>query len=88
MAYPIMIDILVSLKTKPKSVSQLAKELKIEQSKLSHALQSLRACNIVHVKREGKTRVYTLNKQTILPIFNLIDKHEKKFCKKCCAGGK
>lgn len=88
LAYPIMIHILASLRDKPKSVGQLSKELGIEQSKLSHALQNLRACHIVHVKQEGKNRVYTLNKQTILPIFNLIDKHEKKFCRKCCMRGK
>lgn len=84
LAYPIMIDILASLKSKSKTVGQLSKELKIEQSQLSHALQSLRACSIVHVKREGKNRIYSLNKETILPIFNLIDNHEKKFCKRCC----
>jgi len=84
LANPLRMKILSSLKDKEKSVGGLVKELKIEQSKLSHALQSLRACNIVYVKKSGKHRIYSLNKETILPIFNLIDKHEKKFCKSCC----
>jgi len=88
LAYPVMIDILASLRVKDKSVTKLAKELGIEQSKLSHALQSLKACSIVHARKSGKQRIYSLNKKTILPIFNLIDRHEKKFCKCGCAGGK
>ncbi len=83
LAYPIKIDILVSLKNKDKSVQELAKDLNIEQSKLSHALQSLRCCNIVQVRQHGKKRIYSLNKKTILPILKLIDEHEKIYCKEC-----
>jgi ArsR family transcriptional regulator len=88
LADPLRIKILSSLKAGEKSVGKLAKELRIEQSKLSHALQSLKACSIVHAKKSGKQRIYSLNKKTILPIFNLIDRHEKKFCKCCCVQGK
>jgi DNA-binding transcriptional ArsR family regulator len=88
LANELKIDILDSLKNKEKSVNELSKDLKIEQSKLSHALQSLRLCNIVQVKQKGKQRIYSVNKETILPILNLIDKHEKKFCKRCYAGDK
>ncbi len=83
LANPLKIDILVSLRSKEKSVSELAKDLKIEQSKLSHALRALKVCNIVQVKKKGKKRIYSLNKKTILPILKLIDKHEKCFCKDC-----
>ena len=30
-------------------------------------------------------RIYSLNKETILPMLEIIDKHENKFCKKCKA---
>jgi len=79
-------DILVALKEKPMSVSGLINCLKVEQSKLSHALASLRCCNIVQVSQKGKKRVYSLNKETILPILKILDKHEKKYCKICMAG--
>ncbi len=67
------------------SVLELAKKLDIEQSKLSHALTSLKHCSIVNVKREGKKRIYYLNKETILPMLEILDKHENKFCFKCKA---
>ena len=88
LANPLKIQILVSLRDKEKSVQDLSKDLGIEQSKLSHALSSLKACSIVSCKRIGKNMIYSLNKETILPMLNLIDKHEKKFCPKCSAGRK
>ena len=84
LASELKIDILSALREKGKSVKELGKELNIEQSKLSHALKSLRCCNIVQVEKLGKKRVYSLNKETILPMFELIDKHEKQFCKCGC----
>lgn len=88
LANPLKIAILASLKEKPSSVLELAKKLNVEQSKLSHALSSLRCCSIVQVKQKGKKRIYNLNKKTILPILKILDKHEKQFCKSCFAGQK
>jgi len=83
LANPIKIQIISQLNNKECSVNELANVLGIEQSKLSHALSSLRCCNIVTVKQNGKQRVYSLNKETIIPMLNLIDRHEKTFCKAC-----
>ena len=88
LANPLQIKIISCLKSKEKSVTELVKELKIEQSKLSHALSSLKACNIVKVKQKGKSRIYSLNKKTIVPILNLIDKHAISNCGGKCACGK
>jgi|SRR3989338_308598 len=85
LANPLKINIISALKEKSLSVLDLADKLKIEQSKLSHALTSLRHCSIVQVEQCGKKRIYSLNKETILPILKIIDKHENKFCKKCNA---
>jgi len=85
LANPIKIEIISALREKENSVSELSKELKIEQSKLSHALTSLRCCNIVKVKQKGKQRIYFLNKNTIVPMLKLIDKHAKTFCKGICS---
>lgn len=84
LANPLKIEIISALKEKNMSVTELVKELNVEQSKLSHSLTSLRQCSLVEVKKSGKKRIYSLNKKTILPILKIIDKHEKKFCKKCC----
>lgn len=85
LANPLKINIILSLREKEKSVSELVKDLKVEQSKVSHALTSLRCCNIVKVKQRGKQRIYFLNKETIAPMFKLIDKHAKTFCKGVCS---
>lgn len=85
LANKLKVDIISELRQKPSSVMQLVKKLKVEQSKLSHALASLRCCNIVLVKRSGKERIYSLNKETILPILEIIDNHERKYCKFCNA---
>lgn len=83
---PLKIEIILCLRNKSASVNELSKVLKVEQSKLSHALASLRCCNIVEVKQEGKQRIYSLNKRTILPMLDLIDKHAKTFCSGKCEG--
>ncbi len=85
LANPLKVEIISSLKEKEMSVLELASELDEEQSKISHALKSLKNCSIVTVKNFGKKRIYNLNKKTILPMLEIIDKHEKEFCEKCKA---
>lgn len=85
LANPLKVSIILSLKKKEKSVTELSKSLKVEQSKISHALASLRCCNIVSVKQKGKQRIYGLSKTTIVPMLNLIDKHAKTVCKGICS---
>jgi DNA-binding transcriptional ArsR family regulator len=86
---PLRISIINSLKEKEKNVTELVKDLNIEQSKISHSLQNLRNCKIVGVKKNGKERIYFLNKKTIVPMLKLIDKHVKSFCKcECCINKK
>ena len=77
------IRIVSELRDKDMSVNELVEKIGVEQSKLSHALAKLKCCNIVYSKISGKQRNYSLNKKTILPMLNLIDKHEKEFCKEC-----
>jgi DNA-binding transcriptional ArsR family regulator len=80
LANPLKIGIILSLREKSKGVSELVKDLEVEQSKISHALQSLKCCNIVNMKQKGKERIYSLNKDTIVPILELIDKHASVHC--------
>lgn len=82
LANKLRIDIITSLLEKPKSVSQLIKELKQEQSKISHALKALLACKIVKYTQKGKQRIYSLSK-SIIPVLKTIEKHQKEICKTC-----
>jgi len=81
LANPLRIKIVSNLDKKDMSVTELTENLKVEQSKISHALRGLRECNIVIARKEGKQRIYSLSK-TIVPILRLIDCHSK-MCEKC-----
>lgn len=85
---PLRIKIISKLKNKEMSVNQLVKEIQEEQSKISHALANLRKCNLVNFRQEGKIRVYSLNKRTLLPILQIIDVHSKEYCNGNCNGCK
>jgi len=82
LANPLKIDIITALKEKERgsSVGELSEKLKVEQSKVSHALALLKKCKIVNVEQDGKKRIYSLNKETIIPMLKLIDKHSKENC--------
>ena len=66
------------------SVTEIAQKIGEEQSNVSHQLKSLMNCNIITVEQDGKRRLYSLNKETILPILDIITKHVKQHCKGCC----
>lgn len=68
----------------PKSVTEISEGTGIEQSAVSHGLNKLLACECVHIEARGKQRMYSLNHETIEPLFDLIDKHIEKFCKNEC----
>ncbi len=78
------LDIVLALRTEPLTVSQIVKKVGGEQSKVSHSLKKLAACNILKVKQKGRERIYSLNKETIIPILNMVQKHVEKNCKRKC----
>ena len=70
---------------KPKSVSEICKDINEEQSKVSHNLKKLMECHFLDVERQGKKRIYSLNKDTLLPILAMVSKHVHKYCKEVCS---
>jgi len=68
------------LRNGPCCVSDLQHQLKVEQTLLSHDLHRMRRCGFVAVEAKGKYRYYTLNKKTIRPLMELIDRHMKEHC--------
>lgn len=72
----------------PKTVNQICKKLGYEQSRVSHNLKCLVDCGFIQNKRVGKTKVYSLDQKTIIPILKLVDTHIGKYSthlKKCGA---
>jgi DNA-binding transcriptional ArsR family regulator len=78
------LKIIMALRQKPLSVTDLALILREEQSKVSHSLAKLAGCNIISAKQEGKKRIYALNRDTVMPMLALVDKHVHNHCKGRC----
>ena len=74
------LKILEILQVRPMSVTEICQTLAEEQSKISHNLKCLTECHFLDVKQQGKKRIYSLNKDTILPVMKLVDKHVQKYC--------
>lgn len=66
------------------SVTSIAEGTGIEQSAVSHNLSQLLACEFVHVEVDGKNRLYTINKETIVPMLKLVERHISKYCSGTC----
>ena len=65
----------------PRTVSQISDELKTNQTTISHNLRELLKCGFVTNSEDGKFRIYSINKETIHPLLNLMNKHIKKYCR-------
>ncbi len=83
-AHPTRFQIILALKNNPLSVTQLAKKTGLEQSQVSHTLKNMVQCNILEVKKKGRQRIYSLNKKTVLPLLQIVEKHVKKYCLREC----
>jgi DNA-binding transcriptional ArsR family regulator len=80
LANPRRLAILEVLRDKPRSVTEIARSLKQEQSMISHNLKPLEKCRFVFSERKEKQRIYSLNKETVEPLFRLFDHHAQKYC--------
>ena len=80
LANPTRLAILEALRERPRSVSEIAGRLKQEQSMISHNLEPLEKCRFVFSERKEKRRIYSLNKETVEPLFKLFGYHAQKYC--------
>ncbi|MCW4005809.1 MAG: metalloregulator ArsR/SmtB family transcription factor [Candidatus Bathyarchaeota archaeon] len=91
LANPTRLAVLELLMDKPMSVNELALAIGQEQSMVSHNLKPLLECNFIHTQRDGKKRMYEVNKETIGAVFAAVENHAQKFCPtggKCLKGEK
>jgi DNA-binding transcriptional ArsR family regulator len=77
---PTRLAALEQLIDNPMSVNELATALGQEQSMISHNLKPLLQCNLITIQKQGKKHVYTLNAETMQPIFAAIENHAQKYC--------
>jgi DNA-binding transcriptional ArsR family regulator len=67
------------LRRSPKTVTAISNHLKLEQSLVSHNMKCLIDCGFVVSKQDGKNKIYSLEKETIMPLLDLIDRHIDKY---------
>lgn len=68
------------LRNTKKNVSEIARELNMRQTAVSHDLARLKRCGFVEVKAEKSFRYYSLNEKTIKPLMRIIDEHMSDYC--------
>lgn len=77
-------QIINTLAQGPKSVTQIAKETEKEQSRISHHLREMRNCNIIKAEKKGKKRIYSVDKETVLPMLKIAKEHVERHCGSNC----
>lgn len=68
-------EIIRLLRKGPRSVTDICKELKFEQSRVSHNLKCLENCGFVNTKWNRKNKIYELDKKHISPLLKEINMH-------------
>ena len=80
LANPARMSILLLLREKGSmNVSKICDELGLEQTHVSHNMKCLSFCGLVTVSREGKSRVYSINNDTLTPLLETAERHLKKY---------
>ena len=71
-AHPVRLKIIMALKTKKMSVSDIQCKLKIKQSITSQHLNNMKAKGILQAQREGNIVYYSILNKSILKILSCI----------------
>jgi DNA-binding transcriptional ArsR family regulator len=61
------------------NVSEICGELGLEQTLVSHNLKCLNFCGLITSSREGKSRVYSVNEETVRPLLKIADNHLRAY---------
>lgn len=80
LANPTRLAILEALRDRSRSVTEIAESLNQEQSMISHNLKTLESCSFVFSETKAKQRIYSLNRETVEPLFKLFTNHSQKYC--------
>lgn len=67
------LDIIFCLLERDKNVTEIQKELNLDQSLVSHALKRLEVSDFVSARQDGKFKYYRLNKEFAGPFISALD---------------
>lgn len=77
---PTRLAILELLRKEPRNVTEMARILRQEQSMISHNLKPLEKCGFVFLMKKEKGHFYSINRETMEPIFKIFAQHAAKYC--------
>ena len=83
--------IIDTLKDRGKTLPEISKALEQEENVISHNLKPLINCAIVLSQGSGKEKTYSLNKELVEPLSELLAFHVDKYCpgfKECISPAK
>lgn len=80
LANPTRLAILEKLGESDMTVTQLAEAIGQEQSMISHNLDPLERCRFIYSEKKGKTRSYSLNRDTVEALFKTVEEHARSKC--------
>ncbi|MBI2672070.1 winged helix-turn-helix transcriptional regulator [Candidatus Woesearchaeota archaeon] len=73
------LEIIQLLKKEPLTVTKICDKTGFEQSRVSHNIKCLEHCGFVKATQNGNFREYALDKETIIPVIDLFEKHIQKY---------
>ncbi len=68
------------LKDDPKTISEISKALDQQEATIIHNLKALESCIIVNSKKSGKEDLYSLNREIVEPLSEMLSFHVNKYC--------
>ena len=72
--------ILDVLKDGPKTILEISKALDQQEASITHNLKSLESCMIVNSQKTAKEHLYSLNKEIVEPLSEILSFHVNKYC--------
>ncbi len=79
---PTRLAIVELLLEKPRNVTEISKALGQDQTMISHNLRALSRCRFVFSERKWRERIYSLNKESMEPLVNVMRNHAEGYCPK------
>jgi len=73
------LEIISTLRDRPKNVGDISKKLGIEQSRASHNLRMLATWGLVRCETDGKQRLYSIDGRTLEPLLEVLDPYMDEY---------
>jgi len=68
------------LKDGPKTILEISEALDQQEATIALNLKPLESCMIVQLHKSGKNRLYSLNKEIVEPLSEMLSFHVNKYC--------